>query len=103
MKRSINRQRGKNHERAIAKRLGGKRVGIFGGQDVEHDLYSIEAKSRQKFVATGWMDQAVRNAPANKIPVVIVHVTNQRRDNDLVMMRMKDFEDWHGTLKEGEK
>jgi len=58
-----NRQRGKATERAVAKRIGGKRVGILGAEDVSHPLFSIEVKSRKAFVAGDWMAQAVRNCP----------------------------------------
>jgi hypothetical protein len=44
-----NRSRGKNTEKAVAGRLGGKRVGLFGGQDIEAGAFSIEAKDRKAF------------------------------------------------------
>ncbi len=56
-------------------------------------MFSIECKSRKKFVATGWMNQAIKNNKDNKIPLVIVHVRNQRHDNDIVLLRLKDFKD----------
>jgi len=37
MNPSKNRQRGKRTEKAIAKRIGGKRIGILGKSDVEHE------------------------------------------------------------------
>jgi hypothetical protein len=95
---SLNRSRGKCAERAVAKKLGGKRTGTMGGEDIHVDgPYSIEVKSRQKFVATGWMDQCVRNAHG-KTPIVVVHVLGRNHDNDLVIMRMGDYVDWYGRL-----
>ncbi len=86
-----NRQRGKRNERAVAELFDDKATGALSGEDVPHELFSIECKSRKAFTATGWMDQAVKNCPEGKVPIVVVHVNNQRHDNDLVLMRMKDF------------
>ena len=87
-----NRQRGKEVERAIARRLNGRRVGLMGGEDVAHDRFSVEVKSRQKFAGEAFMAQAKRNAPEGKIPVAVVHVHGKAHDNDLVMVRLQDFE-----------
>ncbi|MBF0519320.1 MAG: hypothetical protein HQK92_06315 [Nitrospirae bacterium] len=93
-----NRNRGKATERAIASRMSGERVGILGGEDISHPVFSVEVKARQKFVASEWMSQAVRNAPDGKTPLVVVHLKGQRHDNDLVVIRMRDFEDYNGRL-----
>jgi len=98
-----NRKRGKRTEAAIAKTLGGKRLGILGKDDVQAGPFSIEVKDRVKFVGTTFMEQAVRNCPEGKTPLVIVHTTGQRHDGDLVMMRMKDWQDWYGQLTYGGK
>ena len=93
---SIGRNRGKNHERAIAKRLNGDRIGCTGlaTPDVVNDRFSVECKSRQLFPSwlTHAMKQAVTNAPEGKTPIVILHQTGQRHDSDLVIMRLQDFE-----------
>lgn len=92
-----NRQRGKAAERYVAKTLGGTRIGLMGGEDVHMDgPWSVEVKSRKAFVACEWVDQAVRNAPKGKTPIVIVHVHGQRHDKDLVLIRLSDWKDWHG-------
>jgi hypothetical protein len=67
-----NRNRGKNTEKAIAGRLNGKRVGIFGGQDIEVGPFSVEVKDRAAFAGAGFMAQAVRICPAGKTPLVVV-------------------------------
>jgi len=85
-----NRQRGKECERKIAKIFGGKRVGILGNEDVSHPVYSIEVKSRKKFVAKKWMQQCERNND-EKIPLVVVHEMNKSHSSDLVMMNIGDF------------
>ena len=90
-----NKAQGRRVQGIIAKMTGGKSVGTIEGQDVSyHDKpLSVEVKHRQAFVAQGWMDQAERNAPVGKKPIVIVHVKNKRYDKSLVIMR---FEDWKG-------
>jgi hypothetical protein len=89
---SLNRNRGKSAERAVALILGGQRVGVLSGEDVHFDgPWSAEVKSRAAFVATGWMEQAVRNAPPGKVPIVAVHVRGKRHDDDLVLIRLSDW------------
>ena len=89
---SLNRNRGKAAERAVALALGGKRVGTMSGEDVHFDgPWSAEVKSRAAFVAADWMEQAVRNAPPGKTPIVVVHVRGKRHDKDLVIIRMTDW------------
>lgn len=97
-----NRQRGKRNEKALAKLMNAERVGIFGKEDGRDEMFSMEWKSRKTFVGQKWMEQAVTNCPEGKIPLVTVHVTGQRRMNDLVMVRLCDWIDLHSGLKEDE-
>ena len=99
MNANKNRQRGKRIERAIAKRVGGKRIGILGKSDVEHLLFSFEIKSRMRFVGEKWFLQAIKNCEEGKIPAVIVHITGQHHKNDYVILKLKDFEDLLGRVK----
>jgi len=92
-------RRGKQTERNIAKITGGKRIGILGRDDVQAGPFSIEVKDRLRFAGSAFMTQAVRNCPEGKTPLVVVHVTGSRHDGDLVMMRLKDWKDWHGALQ----
>lgn len=92
MKTQRNRKRAKEVERRLAKKLGGRRVGILGQEDIEHERFSIEVKSRKKFVAEAWMKQAEKNAKG-KIPIVIVHVTGKHHENDYVIIKLKDFKE----------
>lgn len=93
-----NRKRGKRTEAAIAKRMDGKRVGLYGGQDIEHDTWSIEVKNRQKCVVESFMNQAIRNCDLFKMPMVIIHIHGQRHDKDLVVIRLRDWEEMYGSL-----
>jgi len=92
-----NRQRGKAHQKKTAEALGGLDIGILGGVDVINNTFSIECKSRKKFVAKGWMDQCIKNNKKfNKIPLLVVHEKGKRYDNDLVIMRISDFKELFG-------
>lgn len=95
-----NRDRGKRTEKAIAKRLNGTRRGVLGGHDVTAGPWAVEVKSRLRFAGTSFMDQAVRNTPDGKTPLVVVHIAGGRHDDDLVMMRLKDWQDWYGNPEE---
>ena len=97
---SKNRLSGKENERAIAKRLGGQRMGILGQDDVRAGIFSIEAKKVKRWsLRESWIDQMERNCPPDMTPLLIIHKTHQHRDNDLVCMKLKDFEEWYGKLK----
>ena len=95
----------KASERAIAKRLGGERVGNRGcnTEDVAHDWLSVEVKTRKSLPA--WlrdaMAQAERNAPAGRLPMVVLHQVGQRHDKDLVVLSLGDFETWFGDASRG--
>lgn len=93
-----NRRRGKATERALAKRLRGRRTGVLGGEDISHPLLSIEVKSRAKFIGERFMTQAKRHS-GGKIPAVIVHITGRPHGQDLVMLELRDFEDLFGKVR----
>lgn len=94
-----NRRRGKNCERALAKRVGGRRVGLMGKDDIEHPVWSFEAKSRVRFGPERWLEQAERNTPQGKTPAVIVHVHNKPYGKAMVIMRLEAFESHNGECR----
>lgn len=94
-----NRDRGKRTEKAIAKRLNGTRRGVLGGHDVTAGPWAVEVKSRVSFVGCGWFDQAVRNTPEGKTPLVVCHVHGKRHDQDIVMLRLSDWLEWYGSIE----
>lgn len=96
---SINRDRGKRTERVIAERLGGKRVGTMGGEDVFTSDFSIECKSRVAFVGEKFMAQSERNCPKNRTPLVVVHLQGKPHGKDIVMIRLDDWISWMGEGK----
>lgn len=91
-------------ERAIARRLGGQRVGNRGRntEDVSHDWLSVEVKTRAAL--PGWlgdaMRQAIVNAPVGKLPVVVLHQVGSRHDDDLAVLALGEFCEWFGALGE---
>ena len=93
-----NKAQGRKVQSKFAKMLGGKSVGTIEGQDIEHSLFSGETKHRKKFIGNTFMDQAVKNCPEGKTPLVIIHTLNQRFKNSLVMMKYSDWEEWFGKL-----
>lgn len=76
-------------------------MGIMGKEDVDHPLFSIEVKNRVRFIGDTFLAQAEANRYKDKTPLAIVHIHNQNRSRDIVMMRMKDFEDFLSSLKQG--
>ena len=95
-----NRARGKQHQTNTAKALEGLNLGTLGEVDVLTNLFAIECKSRQKFVAIKWMDQAIKYAKKHKkIPLVVVHNKGKNYKNDLVILTMSDFVNIYNFLK----
>lgn len=92
-----NRNRGKQHEREIAKRLGGKRLGIMGGVDVDAGLWAVECKSTSSMPAylRSYHEQAQRHARPGQIPVVAIHAKGTQYDHDFIVIRL---DDWVGRV-----
>jgi len=89
---NLNKSRGRGYQTTLAKMVQGSNIGTLGGEDVAHDWFSFEAKTRKKFVGEEMMKQAVKNNPsALKMPVVAVHVVGEKHENDLIIMRFKDW------------
>jgi len=89
-----NRARGKRHERRTAEDFGGIRTGILGREDVITETFSIECKSRNRFVGQKWWLQAYRNAMRHenpRIPLVVVHLTGKSFNEDFIIIRKDHF------------
>lgn len=97
-------------ERALALRLGGRRVPVSGrtrgdNPDIDHARLSLEIKHRKRAPAflVDAMDQAVKSIKSDdQLPTVIVHQSGSRHDNDFVVLRLKDFENLIEGAKEVE-
>lgn len=94
-------------ERALAQRLGGERVPITGrirgsAPDIAHNWLSVEVKTRRRLPL--WLleavEQAVVAAKGTQLPIAILHENHKYHDSDLVVMRLKDWEDWFGGESE---
>jgi phage terminase large subunit-like protein len=97
MKTKRNRQRGKEVEKRVAKKLNGERKGVLGGVDVETEDYAVEVKSRKRLVIDKWWDQAEKNAKKKrKAPLLICHVFNTPRY--YVVLKIEQF----NKLKSGD-
>jgi hypothetical protein len=94
----------KASERILASRLGGRRTGPSGraGPDVVADWLQVEVKTRRTLPA--WLLRALQQArvgcPEYRLPIVILHQVGERHDGDLVVMTLRDFEDWFGAVPE---
>jgi len=90
-------------EQRLAKRLDGERIGCTGGAtpDVVSDWLSIEIKTRKRLPQ--WLKDAIAQAVSNvwgyRLPVVILHEIGQHHDDDLVLLKLKDFEAWFGEVR----
>jgi len=84
----------KHTERAIAKRLNGKRLGATGGAtpDVITERLAVEVKHRKNLPE--WLKdalaQAERNAD-NRLPLVALHEADKRHADD-ALLRLQDLE-----------
>lgn len=99
--------RWKSVEREIARRLGGERVPVTGRArgdvpDVITSWCAAEVKYRRKLPL--WLieavEQAVASAHGDQLPIVVLHQHGERYDSALVIMRLSDFLEWHGSVLE---
>jgi len=87
-------------ERCIAARLGGKRIGCTGKAtaDVVNDWLTIEVKTRKALPA--WLldavNQAAQASSDGRLAIVVLHQVGKHHNNDIVAMRLSDFEQWFG-------
>lgn len=91
MNPKLNRQRGKMTERSLAKKLNMERVGILGKEDLRGGIYVVEVKHRKKFVGNSFLEQAEIACFSPKIPIAIVHLHGQQHENDIVLIRIRDY------------
>ena len=91
----------KRTERKIAQRLAGERLPVNGrgrAPDVVSPWLAIEVKHRRRLPAwlTTAVAQAASGATEGRLPVVVLHAAGQRHAEDLVLLRLADFEQWCG-------
>src|ERR1051325_5906379 len=97
----------KRTERQIARLIGGERVPVSGRArgdqpDIRHDWLSVEVTHRQTL--PDWIHDAIRQAVASvrgeQLPLAILHQSGSRHTDDLVVMRLSDFQEWFGGVND---
>ena len=92
----------KAFERRIAKKLGGKRIPVTGerdGADVVAGPFVYQAKLRKGVPSylRDWLRGIVSSGErSGATGVVIWKAPNARDDEAVVVLRLKDWQDWHG-------
>jgi len=94
-----NKRQGKAVQKKVVESFGGVNIGTLGGEDGWHPIWSIEVKAYKKFVGTKFMEQCVKNCKPGKTPLLVVHTTGQRHEEDLVIMKRKDWDYWFGKIE----
>ena len=86
----------KDHERRLAKAVGGKRNGATGRAttDVETPGLCIEAKCWQGSVkrVESALEQAERAAKDEQLPIAVIHTKGRQSKNDLCISRWGEFQ-----------
>ena len=96
----------KAHERRTAQALGGQRAGATGRDNADivgNERLTIECKERKALPQ--WLKDAVHQVlgyaeNTDTLPIVVIHELGARGDNDLVVMRRKDFVELLGGKNE---
>jgi len=96
----------KSAERAVAQRLGGRRLGPgVDRADVRagpNDWLTVEVKTRR--LLPGWLvagiGQARRYATEKQLPMLVLHQTGQPYRAAIVCMTLADFQAWFGQIEE---
>ena len=92
----------KAFERRIAERVGGKRIPVTGerdGADVVAGPFVYQAKLRRGLPSylRDWLRGIVAAGErSGATGVVIWKAPNARDDDAVVVLRLKDWQDWHG-------
>lgn len=85
----------KAYERRIAALLGGRRVSILQSEDIEHPVLSIECTVQKQAkipaLVRNKYEQALRNCPEGKKPVVVMKEKNRNDLNSFVILSLGDF------------
>ena len=83
----------KQHERRIARALGGERSGPLGrhGSDVTGAAFAVECKRTVRYqLRRPWIEQARRQSKAEGLPWLLV-IAEHRDRSPIVVLDFKDF------------
>lgn len=95
-----NARTGKDYERQLAQRLGGRKVGHFGGpEDVTTSLFNVQSKVRKAWPAWMWTELAKLPRTGGRIPVLVVAEGKPlpgTKRRALVVVQLEDWVSLHG-------
>lgn len=97
-----NRSRGNAIERDIARALGLRRVGQYGGpEDASGDLFIVQVKSGGSFPERlwGWLKALPQNAGQTPLLVVTDAPGPGHRRRAVVILDLEDWRDLHGVTE----
>lgn len=91
----------KSAERAVARILGGRRLGPGGDRaDVRSRWLCVEVKHRKSLPE--WLHEALHQAQGyagpGQLPVAVLHEEGTHYMDSIVCMSLRDFEAWFGRL-----
>ena len=95
----LNRNRGNEFERWLAKQVGVTRTGHFGVGDVVTKRTVYECKERQvlpKFLKDAVAQAERHRTDKDQMAVAAFHQHGRPHGEDLVVMRLDEFLLWHG-------
>ena len=96
----MRRRSWKRCEQRVAQALGGERIPVTGrrGPDVAHPWLAVEVKARADLprYLWDWLAQARAGAPADKLPILVLHPAGWTHGKDLVVLKLADFKVWFG-------
>jgi|TARA_R100000093_G_scaffold63662_2_gene34626 hypothetical protein len=101
----ISKTRGRNFELAVAKFMGCQRA-HFKAYDTEgHPVFTFECKKRKEHAKTlmKWWKQTVNATQEDKLPALVMGEFNQRTEDALVCIRLKDLRDLTEIKEDYEK
>jgi hypothetical protein len=97
-----NKARGKDDERAIARKFGAKRhpADVGGPEDCEHEWLAIQVKGGLRVINStvrqGVDSARVAAVGTTKLPICVVRDRSGTRVRDFVVLDASDFLAWHG-------
>lgn len=93
------RRKGNDYERELAQRLGGVKVGHFGGpEDVRHGMFVVQAKVRGNFPSWQWDELVKLPRTGGRVPILVVADSPGpgHRRRAMVVISLDDWVDLHG-------
>jgi len=87
-----NKRRSKQDQTKSAQMMGMENVAGLAGEDARSHCFSGEWKCLKRFAGEKYLEQAEKNCPEGKIPLVKVHIVGERREDDILMFRFRHWQ-----------